>query len=80
ALNMRLRDDYTEDCAKGVERWNKIIEKTGVNFRLELPHTAFHRQIGEFKDIQASPSGELLAGAAWDKQRDEYLPSKADGD
>ncbi|MFX5550593.1 benzoyl-CoA 2,3-epoxidase subunit BoxB, partial [Acinetobacter baumannii] len=57
ALNMRLRDDYTEDCAKGVERWNKIIEKTGVNFRLELPHTAFHRQIGEFKDIQASPSG-----------------------
>src|ERR1700710_2135427 len=37
ALNMRLRDDYTQDCAKGVERWNKIIEKTGVKFRLELP-------------------------------------------
>ena len=33
ALNMRLRDDYTRDCAKGVERWNKIIEKTGVDFR-----------------------------------------------
>ncbi|MEA2841369.1 MAG: benzoyl-CoA 2,3-epoxidase subunit, partial [Methylobacteriaceae bacterium] len=30
ALNMRLRDDYVVDCAKGVERWNKIIEKTGV--------------------------------------------------
>ena len=27
ALNMRLRDDYTRDCAKGMERWNKIIEK-----------------------------------------------------
>ena len=40
ALNMRLRDDYTQDCAKGVERWNKIIEKTGVNFRLVLPHVA----------------------------------------
>src|SRR5438552_682465 len=34
ALNMRLRDDYTADCAKGVERWNKVIEKTGVKFRL----------------------------------------------
>ena len=32
ALNMRLRDDYTADCAKGVERWNKTIEKTGVEF------------------------------------------------
>ena len=48
---MRLRDDYTVDCAKGVERWNKIIEKTGVKFKLELPHVAFHRQIGEFKAI-----------------------------
>jgi benzoyl-CoA 2,3-dioxygenase component B len=80
ALNMRLRDDYTEDCAKGVERWNKVIEKTGVKFRLELPHTAFHRQIGEFRDIEASPKGDILSGGAWDKQRDDYLPSKSDGD
>jgi benzoyl-CoA 2,3-dioxygenase component B len=50
ALNMRLRDDYTDDCARGVDRWNKIIEKTGVPFRLELPHVAFHRQIGEFRN------------------------------
>jgi len=80
ALNMRLRDNYTEDCAKGVERWNKIIEKTGVPFRLELPHTAFHRQIGEFKNVEASPKGELLSQAQWEKERDAYLPSLADGD
>ena len=79
ALNMRLRDDYTEDCAKGVERWNKVIEKTGVKFRLELPHTAFHRQIGEFRDIQASPKGVILSDAVWKQQRDGYLPSAADG-
>ncbi len=43
ALNMRLRDDYTADCAKGVERWNKRAdEKDHVNFRLELLN-AFHR-------------------------------------
>ena len=80
ALNMRLRDAYTDDCAKGVERWNKIIEKTGVNFRLNLPHTAFHRQIGEFKDVRASPGGVVLSAAAWESQKNAYLPSLEDGD
>jgi benzoyl-CoA 2,3-dioxygenase component B len=80
ALNMRLRDDYTRDCDKGIERWNKIIEKTGVNFRLQLPNTAFHRQIGEFRDVHATPAGVLVSDAEWAKTRDNYLPSVADGD
>lgn len=80
ALNMRLRDDYTNDCGKGVERWNKVIEKTGVQFRLQLPHVAFHRHIGEFKDVHATPGGVLLDDAAWAKRRDEFLPSASDGD
>jgi benzoyl-CoA 2,3-dioxygenase component B len=80
ALNMRLRDDYTADCAKGVERWNKIIEKTGITFRLELPHTAFHRQIGEFKDVEATPKGVLISAAEWQRTRDSYLPSASDGE
>jgi benzoyl-CoA 2,3-dioxygenase component B len=80
ALNMRLRDDYTNDCAKGVERWNKIIAKEGVNFRLELPHVAFNRQIGEFRDVHATPSGVLLSDGDWAKVRDSYLPSSSDGE
>lgn len=80
ALNMRLRDDYTEDCAKGVERWNKIIAKEGVNFRLELPHVAFNRRIGEFRDINATPKGVLISDAEWARTKDQYLPSKDDGD
>ena len=63
ALNMRLRDDYTADCQRGLDRWNKIIEKTGVPFRFVLPNVAFHRQIGEFKNIHASPEGKLLDDA-----------------
>ena len=51
ALNMRLRDDYAKECVSGVERWNKIIEKHGIPFRLTLPHVAFHRHIGEFAKI-----------------------------
>jgi len=80
ALNMRLRDDYAFDCEKGIGRWNKIIEKTGVNFQLKLPHGAFHRGIGEFADVEATPDGELLSADEWAAQRDKWLPSKADGD
>jgi benzoyl-CoA 2,3-dioxygenase component B len=80
ALNMRLRDDYTRDCAKGIERFNKIIERTGIQFRLALPHVAFHRQIGEFKDVQATPTGVLIDEATWRRDKDKYLPSAADGD
>ena len=27
AVNMRLRDDYTADCQRGIDRWNKVIER-----------------------------------------------------
>jgi len=80
AINMRLRDDYVADCAKGVERWKKVIEKAGVNFRLTLPHVAFHRHIGEFANVKASPEGVAISEAAWVKEKDAWLPSKADGD
>src|SRR5690242_482350 len=78
AINMRLRDDYTADCQRGLDRWNKIIERVGVTFRFQLPHVAFHRQIGEFKDVKASPTGELIDAATWNQQKDEWLPSKDD--
>ncbi|HKA77542.1 MAG TPA: benzoyl-CoA 2,3-epoxidase subunit BoxB [Pseudolabrys sp.] len=80
ALNMRLRDDYTNDCRKGVARWNKIIEATGVKFQLSLPHVAFHRHIGEFRDVHANPTGELVDKTGWEKKKNEWLPSTADGD
>src|SRR5207253_4406653 len=80
AINMRLRDDYTADCQRGLDRWNKIIDRVGVAFRFQLPHVAFHRQIGEFKEVDAAPSGELLDETAWNSQKEKWLPSKDDGD
>jgi benzoyl-CoA 2,3-dioxygenase component B len=79
ALNMRLRDDYTADCAKGLLRWNKVVTTAGIDFQLALPHVAFHREIGEFKDVQATPQGELIDDAAWEKRRSEWLPTGDDG-
>src|SRR6201990_2787959 len=80
ALNMRLRDDYTPDCVKGLLRWNKIIALAGYDTRLELPNVAFHRQIGEFRDVHATPDGVLIDDATWNKRKGEWLPSSEDGD
>jgi len=80
AINMRLRDDYVADCNKGVDRWNKVIEKAGISYRLALPHVAFNRQIGEFANVNATPAGEIVSDVAWEQDKDRWLPSKADGD
>ena len=76
SLNVRLRDDYVRDAASGVERWwNRIIARAGYDFRLRLPHVAFHRHIGEFAGVHADPDGTILSDAEWQRRRGEYLPS-----
>lgn len=80
AINMRLRDDYTRDAAGGVGRWNKIIEKAGIQFEMKLPHEAFHRKIGVFAHKTFNPDGHLVSGAEYDARRHEWLPTRADGD
>jgi benzoyl-CoA 2,3-dioxygenase component B len=78
ALNERLRDDYIGEVQAGVDRWNKVIEKTGVPFRFRLPHKGFHRQIGNFAGSHISPEGDVLTEEQWRAKRDQWLPSKAD--
>jgi benzoyl-CoA 2,3-dioxygenase component B len=36
--------------------------------------------IGEFKDVQVSPSGQLIDEAAWAREHAKWLPSKDDGE
>src|SRR4029450_1455534 len=43
ALNERLRNDYVEDCARGLIRWNRVIEQAGIACDVRLPHRAFNR-------------------------------------
>jgi benzoyl-CoA 2,3-dioxygenase component B len=80
AINMRLRDDYTRDASGGVGRWNKIIEKTGIDFQMKLPHESFNRKIGVFADKLFDPDGKLLTGAEYDAGMPDWLPTHADGD
>jgi benzoyl-CoA 2,3-dioxygenase component B len=78
ALNMRLRDDFVADASGGVGRWNKVIERAGLDYRLTLPHVAFFRHIGEFSSIHADPGGTTLSAVEWDRMREKYLPSLDD--
>ena len=78
ALNMRLRDDFSDDCDGGLGRWNRVIETAGVDFALSLPHVAFNRRIGEFAKVHVGPDGTLMTAVAWEARRDEFLPTAGD--
>ena len=80
SLNMRLRDDFVDDTQGGVGRWNKIIARHGLDFRLALPHVGFNRRIGEFARAQIDPAGHIMGAASWQAARDDFLPTAADGD
>jgi benzoyl-CoA 2,3-dioxygenase component B len=78
ALNEVLRDDYIKDSRGGIKRWNKVIEKAGLDYRLTVPHKAFHRNIGALKDVNVSPDGVVLTDEQWQQHVDEWLPSQQD--
>ncbi len=58
ALNARLLDDFIVDCQGGIDRWNKSVEKAGIDFKFVQPHKGFNRRIGEFGGKRISPAGE----------------------
>ncbi len=78
ALNARLRDDFVDDCAGGLRRWNRDIAAAGIAFELKLPHIAFNRQIGEFADAGVTPKGAIVDGATWESSSADWLPTPDD--
>ena len=78
ALNERLRDDYIADCQRGVDRWNKVIKKEGIDVELTLPHRGFHRAIGEFANNPIAPDGTPITEAEWDNHHKDWLPTPED--
>ena len=78
ALNEVLRDDFIKDSMAGVGRWNKVIEKAGLPFRLQVPHKAFHRQIGTLAGVKVAPDGRVVSDAEWSAKAGEWLPTPED--
>jgi len=78
ALNEVLRDDFIRDSVAGVGRWNRVLEKAGVEFRLAVPHKAFNRRIGTLARTRVSPDGRIVSEAEWAASEREWLPTPED--
>ncbi len=78
SLNERLRDDYIADCQRGVDRWNQVIKRHGIDVELRLPHRGFHRAIGLFSEVKVSPDGRVVSEAEWGASKYAWLPAEAD--
>ena len=78
AMNEMVRDQYVEDCQKGVDRWNRTLEKQGIDFRFQLPHRRFNRQIGQYAGLHFDPNGRPISAEEFEKRREEWLPTPAD--
>ena len=78
AINSRLLDDYIADCQGGIDRWNKTIEKAGIDFKITQPHKGFNRRIGEFAGHRINPAGELLSEEVWAASCEAWLPNADD--
>ena len=78
ALNEVLRDDFIRDSVAGIGRWNRVLEKAGVEFRLTVPHKAFNRKIGTFASTRVSPDGRIVSETEWAAHEREWLPTPED--
>jgi benzoyl-CoA 2,3-dioxygenase component B len=78
ALNEVLRDDYIKDSVAGIQRWNRVIEKAGLPHRLNVPHKAFHRQIGALAGVRVSPDGRVVGKDEWLARQNEWLATPED--
>ena len=78
AMNEILRSEYISDSENAIGRWNRIIEKEGVDFRLSLPHRRFHRHVGEYAGQFFDTDGRLCSKEEYLAKVNEMLPSDED--
>jgi len=78
AMNEILRDEYIADSQRGLDKWNKQIEKAGFSFRLSLPSRRFHRAGGIYAGLHFDPAGNALDKESWEAKRYQWVPSPDD--
>ena len=80
AMNEVLRDEYADDCQRGLDRWNKRLSEANLAFRFALPSKRFNRKIGLYANLPFAPDGRLLSQSDFNQAKDQWLPSEADRD
>ena len=54
------------------------MQKHGIDFKLTVPHKAFHRQIGPLAGLKVAPDGRVVSDSEWNSKARDWLPSKED--
>lgn len=78
ALNEVLREEFREDDQRAVDRWNKILQKEGIEFELKLPDRKFHRQVGIYADHHFDPTGKMIDEDTWKANESSWLLGQPD--
>jgi len=78
AMNEVLRDGYIDDNQRGVDRWNKAIRDSGIDYELRLPNRRFNRTMGIHSGHCFDLQGNPITEEQFAKKRDRWLPSPAD--
>ncbi len=75
AMNEILRDAYTDDNQKALDKWNKEIARHHIKYELKLPHKRFNRKVGEYASAKFDLSGQMISEQEWHQQQDHWLPT-----
>jgi benzoyl-CoA 2,3-dioxygenase component B len=78
AMNEVLRVAYIRDCENGVKRWNRIIEKGGIDFELRLPSPRFRRTVGAWANVPTDPAGTPISAEAFAAGISSWIPTPDD--
>ncbi len=78
AMNEIVRNAYIRDCENGVKRWNKIIEKGGIEYELRLPSSRFRRSVGAWAGVPTDPSGQRISPEAFAAGLPDWIPTPDD--
>ena len=78
AMNEIVRNAYIRDCENGVKRWNRIIEKGGIDFTLRLPSPRFRRTVGNWANAPTDPAGNPIAPEAFAAGIKQWIPTPGD--
>jgi len=78
ALNEVLRGEYVKDSERALARWNKFLADEGVEARLYLPSTRFHRHVGEYAGHFFDIHGNLISPEEFKRRSAQWLPTAED--
>jgi benzoyl-CoA 2,3-dioxygenase component B len=78
AINEVLRDAYIDDCRRGLNRWNRVIESHGIPFRLRVPSRRFNRHVGIYAGHHFTPGGDMISATEWERLQNQWLPNETD--